>query len=62
MQSKSMDWFLYDRDFRHESVNKILLRIVERTTREQIKGNGTKKTKVRWQLSNYRAKMGKIIG
>ena len=30
LQSKSMDWFLYDRDLRHERVNALLLVCIHR--------------------------------
>ena len=30
LQSKSMDWFLYDRDLRHETVNALLLVCIHR--------------------------------
>ena len=30
MQSKSVDWFLYGRDFRHERVNALLLVCIHR--------------------------------
>ena len=30
MQGKSMDWFLYDRDFRHERVNALLVVCIHR--------------------------------
>ena len=31
-QSKSMDWFLYDRDHRHKGVNVLLLVCIQRDT------------------------------
>ena len=31
-QSKSMDWFLYDRDHRHKRVNVLLLVCIQRDT------------------------------